>query len=443
MSIFRQQLTETLRLSLPVSIGMLGHIMLGLADSLMVGRVGPEALAASSLVNGLVWLVVVFGMGLSMAISPLVAIERGKDRTASCGVILRHAVWLNGAAGVLLGVIVFRLARLIPLLNQSPEVARLAVSYARIIAWSILPFILFQTFRQYIEGLSLMKPAMYVVLLANAVNVIGNYAFIYGHWGVPAYGLDGAGYSTFISRLFMALVLMIYVLKAGSLKAFDPGLRIRRFKPEVIKELVRIGVPSGFQHFFEIGAFSISAVMIGWLGSLQLAAHQIALSMASVSFMIILGVSVASTVRVGTALGRGDMVQVRRAGFTGLGVALSFMALSGLVFVLFRRQLPYLFVDDAQVAQIAATLLIVAAMFQLSDGAQAVGLGILRGIKDVKIPTVITFVAYWVIGLPVGYWLAFPLGYGVTGVWLGFLAGLSTAGIVFIIRFYRLTKNHK
>jgi len=443
MSIFRQQLTETLRLALPVSIGMLGHIMLGLADSLMVGRVGPDELAASSLVNGLVWLVVVFGLGLSMAISPLVAIERGKDETAACGVILRHAFWLNGAAGILLGITVFWLAQLIPLLNQSPDVARLAVSYARIIAWSILPFILFQTFRQYIEGLSLMKPAMYVVLLANAVNVIGNYAFIYGHWGIPAYGLDGAGYSTIISRMFMAAVLMLYVLRAKSLKPFNPGLRIRRFKPEVIKELVRIGVPSGFQHFFEIGAFSISAVMIGWLGSLQLAAHQIALSMASVSFMIILGVSVASTVRVGTALGRGDMVQVRRAGFTGLGVALSFMALSGLVFVLFRRQLPYLFVDDPQVAQIAATLLIVAAMFQLSDGAQAVGLGILRGIKDVKIPTVITFVAYWVIGLPVGYWLAFPLGYGVTGVWLGFLAGLSTAGIVFIIRFYRLTKNHK
>ena len=440
---YRQQLSETLRLALPVSIGMLGHIMLGLADSLMVGRVSPEALAASSLVNGLVWLVVVFGLGLSMAISPLVAIERGKGKTAACGVILRHALWLNSLAGVLLGLVVYTMAGFIPLLKQAPQVAGLAVSYAKIIAWSILPFILFQTFRQYIEGLSLMKPAMYVVLIANIVNVVGNYGFIYGHWGLPAYGLDGAGYSTFISRMFMAVVLMLYVLRTKSLEPFNPGLRIRRFEGAVIKELLRIGVPSGFQHFFEIGAFSISAVMIGWLGSLQLAAHQIALSMASVSFMVILGVSVASTVRVGMALGQGNMAQARRAGFTGVGVALSFMALSGLVFILFRHQLPYLFVDNPHVAQIAATLLVVAAMFQLSDGAQAVGLGILRGIKDVKIPTVITFVAYWVIGLPVGYLLAFPLGYGVTGVWMGFLAGLSVAGGFFQFRFYRLTKNHK
>ena len=440
MTVFRQQLKETLRLALPVSIGMLGHILLGLADSLMVGRVGADELAASSLVNGLVWLVVVFGLGLSMAISPLVAIERGKGETTSCGSILRHAVWLNGLAGVLLSLMVYLLAETIPLLNQTPRVAQLAESYARIIAYSIVPFILFQTFRQYIEGLSLMKPAMYVVLITNVVNVIGNYAFIYGHWGLPAYGLDGAGYSTFISRVFMAAAMIFYVLKQKSLKLFDPGIRIRKFTPAVIKELLRIGIPSGFQHFFEIGAFSISAVMIGWLGSLQLAAHQIALSMASVSFMIILGVSAASTVRVGTALGQGDFRQVRRAGFTGVLVALTFMASSGILFVLFRRQLPYLFVDDPQVAGIAAVLLIVAALFQLSDGAQAVGLGILRGIKDVKIPTVITFIAYWVIGLPVGYILAFPLGYGVVGVWLGFLAGLSTAGVVFLIRFGRLTR---
>jgi len=441
MHSYKEHFNETIRLALPVSIGQLGHILLGVADSLMVGKVGPVPLAASSLVHGLVWLVLVFGIGLTLAISPLVAIERGRKKTHECGPILQQALPLNTAVALLLTLGVYFLADFIPFLNQSPEVAGEAVSYAKIIAISILPFMIFQTFRQYIEGLSFMKPAMYIVLVTNLVNVFGNWVFIYGNLGLPAYGLDGAGYATLISRIFMMCVIIIYFLNSGRLKKFRPGLIVKRINRIVLNKLIYIGMPSGFQHFFEIGAFSISAVFIGWLGSNELAAHQIALSMASISFMIILGLTSASTIRVGNAVGRESAPDIRRAGYTALILAVSVMSIFGIIFVLFRNFLPTLFISNTDVIAITSSLLIIAALFQISDGIQAVGLGVLRGITDVKIPAIITFVAYWIIGLPIGYLMGFTAGYGVVGVWLGFFAGLSMAGIFFVLRFRYKTAN--
>ncbi len=439
MYTYRKHLKATVRLAYPVSIAQLSHVMMGVVDSLMVGRVGAEALAASSLVNGLVFLIIVFGLGMTLAITPLVAIALGKENYEKCGIILRQALLVNSVFAIVLLVLVFFASDLIHLLNQPPLVAVKAVSYAKIIAFSIIPFVLFQSYRQFIEGLGHTKPAMYVTLAANLVNVLCNYIFIFGHWGAPAYGLDGAGYSTFISRTFMAVVLMLYVIRNERYQPFDPSFKFRNINFPVIKQLLQLGIPSGFQHFFEVGAFSFSAVMIGWLGSKPLAAHQIALSMASVSFMIILGISAAATIRVGNAFGKDDIMEVRRSGFTATTFAATVMALFGIVFVLLRNWLPALFIDEAEVISIAGSLLIVAAFFQISDGAQAVGLGILRGITDVKIPMMMTFVAYWVIGLPVGYLVAFKLKLGVVGVWMGLFAGLSAAAVFLNVRFHLKT----
>lgn len=441
MHSYKQHVKETIKLALPISIGQLGHIMLGVTDSIMVGHVGAAQLAASSLVNGMVWLVVMIGFGLTLALTPLTAIERGKGRETECGVILRQGLIVNVLFAIIMVVILYFFFGLIAYLNQPQDVTRLAISYGRIISFSIFPFMIFGVYRQFIEGLSFMKPAMYVVLLSNLVNIFANWVFIYGNLGSPAYGLDGAGYATFISRTFMALVLLVYVLKAKILKPFNPGFHFKRIDFKVMKEIIRIGIPMGFQHFFEVGAFAFSAVMIGWMGSRELAAHQIALSLASVTFMLITGISSATTVRIGFTFGQKDIRSIRKAGFSSLFLTMIVMSVFALGFIVFRNYLPLIFMNEPDVLSITASLLIIAALFQISDGFQAVGTGMLRGIKDVKIPTFYSLLAYWIIGLPVGYLLGFTFGYGVSGIWIGFLVGLTTAAVLLIQRFNRQTRN--
>ena len=443
MKSYKEHLKETIKLAIPVVIGQLGHIMLGLTDSIMVGQVGAVPLAASSLVNSVVYLILVFGFGMTLAITPLVSIARGRGEKDQCGVILRQSLLLNILVTILLFIGLLIMGGMIKYLNQEEAVAAQAASYAGIIAFSIIPFMFFQVYRQFIEGLAFTKPAMYVTLAANLINVFGNWVFIYGNLGMPAYGLDGAGYSTLITRSFMAVIMMIYVSKAKRFQEYDPSFRFRNINWPVIKQLARVGLPTGFQNFFEIGAFSFSAIMIGWFGSAQLAAHQIAISMASVSFMIILGISSAGTIRVGHAYGRKDIDDVRRSGFLTAVFTSSIMACFGVLFIIFRNQLPLIFSEDPAVIQIAASLIIVAALFQISDGAQAAGLGALRGITDVRVPMIITFIAYWVIALPIGCFLGFILKMEVVGIWIGLSAGLSAAAVMLNLRFGIKTKHIK
>lgn len=437
---YKNHIKRTIALAYPVTIGQLGHVMLGVVDSMMVGRVGAVPLAAASLVNGLVFLVMVFGLGMSLAITPLVAIAKGQENQQECGAVLQNALLINSLLAVGLTIAVYYLSDLIFHLNQSPEVAPQASSYAKIIGLSILPFMIFQSYRQFIEGMFYTRPAMYISIGANLVNAFGNWIFIYGNLGFPAYGLDGAGYATLITRIFMALTIMIYVIFSPRFKEFNPAPRFRTIDRIIIKKILNIGIPTGFQHFFEIGAFAFSAVMIGWLGSKPLAAHQIALNMASITFMIILGISAAGTIQVGNALGRKNMMEVRETAFTAILMAASIMACFGITFIMLRTTLPTLYINDPEVISIAASLLIIAALFQVSDGVQAVGLGVLRGITDVKMPMIISLVAYWIIAFPVGYCLGFILNWGVQGIWVGLLLGLTIAAIFFSLRFHLKTK---
>jgi MATE family multidrug resistance protein len=437
---YRYHFKRTLKLAYPVTIGQLGHVMFGVVDSMMVGRVGAEPLAAASLVNGLVFLVVVFGLGMTLAITPLVAIARGKNEFEQCGVILRQGLLINLVVSLLLSILIYIAADLIFFLNQTPVVARLAASYTKILSFSIVPFMLFQNYRQFIEGLQYTKPAMYVTLIANGVNVFGNWVFIYGNLGFAAYGLDGAGYSTLFTRIFMAASMISYVILSRKFKPFDPSLKFRTINRFIIRKLLNIGIPTGLQHMFEVGAFAFSAVMIGWLGSKPLAAHQIALSMASITFMFILGISAAGTIRVGNAVGRQDRVEVRISGFSAILLGAGIMAIFGSCFIIFRNVLPLLYINDPEVISLAASLLIVAAIFQISDGVQATGLGVLRGITDVKVPMIISFIAYWILGFPIGYLLGFTFNLGAVGIWIGLLIGLTVAAIFFTLRFYLKTR---
>lgn len=431
---------RTLKLAYPVAIGQLGHVMLGVVDSMMVGRVGAESLAAASLVNGLVFLIVVFGLGMTLAITPLVAITRGKNDFEQCGVILRQGLLINFLVSLLLSIIIYIAADLVFFLNQTPVVARLAASYTKILSFSIVPFMLFQSYRQFIEGLQYTKPAMTITLIANGVNIFGNWIFIYGNLGFKAYGLDGAGFSTLLTRIFMAISMIYYVILSRKFKPYDPSLKFRSINPSIIKKLLNIGIPTGLQHMFEVGAFAFSAVMIGWLGSKPLAAHQIALSLASITFMFILGISAAGTIRVGHAVGRQDKVEARNSGLSAILMAAGIMAIFGSCFIIFRNLLPLLYIDDPEVISLASSLLVVAAIFQISDGVQATGLGVLRGITDVKVPMLISFVAYWILGFPIGYILGFIFKLGAVGIWIGLLTGLTVAATFFTLRFLLKTR---
>jgi MATE family multidrug resistance protein len=441
MTHLKKHITSTLQLAYPVIIGQLGIIMMGVVDSLMVGKIGAAPLAAASLGNGMTFIILIIGIGVSLAVTPLVAIAVGAGKKNDCGIYFRQSLLVNSVLSIIIVVLIYFGAELIKYFDQPLEVQSQAISYMKIIGLSSIPLMLFQTYKQFIEGLSIMRPAMIIALLANLINAFVNWIFIFGNLGFPALGLDGAGWATFASRVFMAIAMMGFVMTNKFFKQFDVSFHFKSINRPIIKKILSLGLPSGMQYFFEVGAFSFAVVMVGWLGTKPQAAHQIAINLASISFMSVLGISVAGSIRVGNAVGKKDIQETRRAGFTASLLGASIMAISGIIFILFRNYLPTLYVNDHEVISYASSLLIIAALFQISDGTQAVGIGILRGLTDVKIPTAITFIAYWIVGLPVGYLFGFTLKMGVQGVWFGLLLGLTTSAILLTLRFNSRSKN--
>jgi MATE family multidrug resistance protein len=437
---YSQHIKETFKLALPISLGQLGHIMMGVVDSLMVGKVGTASLAAASLVNGLFFLILVLGFGMTFALSPLIAISKGEKNFVQCGVILNHGLFVNSLFAVILMVLVYLTGFMIPLLNQPADVTKLATSYMQILSTSIIPFIIFACYRQFLEGLSIPNPPMVIALVANFINAFLNWTFIYGNLGFSAMGLNGAGYATSITRWMMMTALFIYVVKSNKLIEYYPALSFKNLSNKLISKIIRIGLPSGLQYFLEVAAFSFATVMVGWLGKVPLAANQIALNLASISYMVILGISFAGAVRVGEEYGARNIQGIRRAGFSAIGLAVIIMFTSGLIFILFRNYIPLFYINEIEVVETAARLLIVAAMFQISDGLQATGIGVLRGLTDVRIPLLVSFASYWLLGIPTGYLLGIVMNYGAVGVWIGSFVGLTGLGFFLLFRFNFKTK---
>lgn len=437
----KDEVFKTLKLAYPVIIGQLGIIMMGVVDSMMVGRLGSVPLAAASLGNSLIFLILIIGIGSSIVVSPIVAILVGGKRYSECGVYFRQSLLVNIVLSILMIGVILIGVNFIHYLRQPPEVIELTIVYMSIVGFSAFPLMIFQTFKQFIEGLSVMKPAMVISLLANIINAIANWVLIFGKFGFPELGLAGAAWATFLSRVFMVVIIMIYVMRNEKFKQYDVTFRFRGLNFPVIKKLLSLGLPSGFQYFFEVGAFSFAVIMIGWIGANELAAHQIAINLASISFMAVLGISQAASIRVGNAMGEQSIVNVRKAGFTGIILGASIMSLAGLTFILLNKFLPTLYINDEVVISIASRLIIIAALFQISDGTQAVGIGVLRGLTDVKGPTIITFVAYWIISLPIAYLLAFNFNLGVEGIWIGLLIGLTASAFMLTLRFNYKSKH--
>ena len=417
-------------------ISQLGHITVGVFDSLMIGKVSVSQLAAVSLATSIFSFILLFCIGLSYGITPLISSsDKGKKYVSS---ILYNGMLVNVISCILLVSFVILTKHLLSYLGQDEEVLFHTFSYLDIICISLIPLILFQTFKQFIEGLGFTKPSMYISVISNVINIVLNAVLIFGLFGFPRLEIIGAAYATLISRVIMFLLILIYCLND---RRFSKYILKRKFLINLnhIKDIFRIGFASGLQYIFEVGAFSVATVMTGSIGAIHLAAHQIALNLASISYMIASGIGSASMISLSYYDGKRNFEDMRRSGFASFLLVFILMIVSALVFIIFRNYLPVLYVDDSSVINIASTLLIIAGLFQISDGIQAVGLGILRGIRDIKKPTVITFISYWIISIPLSYFLGIEYGYGVYGIWIGLSVGLTLAAIFHVTRFNYLT----
>lgn len=434
---------RNLLLAYPVVLSLLGQVTVSIIDNAMVGRVGTVELAAASFANNVFMIGMIFGMGITFGLTPLTGQTYGKGRLKEATQWLKNGILTYQVSAFLLTLIMLGVYFLLPYFGQTENVLQAARPYYLWLCASMLPFIFFFTFKQFFEGLGNTRIAMIITLISNAVNVIFNYLFIYGKFGFPELGLTGAGVGTFISRVVMPILFLTAIARSARYRRFLVLAHHQPIRMADIIKVLKIGVPIAFQLIVEMTSFSIGAVMMGWLGEVPLAAHQVAIGLASSTYMISLGISSASTIRVSHQIGERNFVAMRMAAYASAHLVLAFMSLMGIAFILFRNFLPFIFTTDPQVIEIAARLLIIAAFFQVFDGLQVVMLGNLRGMADVKSPMMIAFLAYLGIGLPTSWLFAFPLHAGAEGIWYGFLLGLCSAAILFYRRFRNNLKRYQ
>jgi MATE family multidrug resistance protein len=400
----------------------------------MVGHLNAVSLAAAGLATVVFNVLLLYGIGVSYAITPLVAAADGEKDDKSVIDTLRHGIIINFFNGLFLFGVVLILKNLLFSLDQPPEVVERAIPYLNIISASLIPVLIYQSFKQFAEGLSNTRVALIVVMASNVVNVILNYILIYGHFGFPALGLEGAGWATLASRVFMALAIALYVYYSPAFTKFRTAFKFKNYSRTLFGKMLQLGIPSGVQFIFEVAAFDFSLVMMGWLGTKTQAAHQIVINLATLTYMPTAGLAAAATVRVGYFYGSRDFLNLKRSAYTLLTMGLLLMSVCAIIFVVLRNVLPSLYVLDREVTAIASSLLVIAGLFQLADGTQVVCNGALRGLQDVRVPSVFIFISYWVLGLPLGYYLGFKVGYEGIGVWLGLLTGLTFHALAIYFR---------
>lgn len=442
---YKHYYKDSLRLAIPVVISQLGHTLVQVSDSVIVGHfAGTTALAAVSLVSSLFLVPLVIGIGISYGVTPLIAQNNGRGNYKECSKLLSNSLLLNVIAAVILFcAIYFGVVAFIDKLHQSPAVVAQAKPFLFLLSLSLIPLMIFSTFKQFAEGLGFTKQAMMVSIWGNVLNICLGITFVKGLFGIPPMGIRGVGLSTLIDRSVMAIVMAFYVLRSPIFRKYLQDFAIRNVDRIRGLQILKIGAPVALQYTFEVSAFGAAAILIGMIGPIPQAAHQVAISLAAITYMMASGISAAAAVRSGNYFGSGDHHNLRLSAISNYHIVIVFMSCTAIIFTLFNHVLPYIYTTDNNVIAIAEQLLIVAAFFQLFDGTQVVGLGVLRGIGDVNIPTVITFVSYWVIGLPIGYLLGIHLGLGVTGVWYGLVCGLMSASVMLFLRFQRISKRNK
>lgn len=446
---YTKEFARNLSLSYPVILGMLGHTFVAFADNIMVGKLGPTELAAVSLGNSFVFIAMSLGIGFSTAITPLVAEADGAGDRASAKNALKHGLLLCTGLGLILFGLILLFKPLMHSMQQPPEVVELAMPYLDLVAFSLVPLVMFQAFKQFSDGLSQTKFAMYATILGNVVNIGLNYLLIYGALGFPKLGIFGAAIGTLVARMLMVLYMWYLLKRKEKFAYYVTRFNFRAIEGKVIKKIAALGFPSSLQMFFEVAIFTSAVWLSGVLGTNNQAANQIALNLSSMTFMVGTGLSVAAMIRVGNQKGLKDFRELKRIAESIFFLTLLLEIAFALLFLMGRHWFPTIYldmddlvdqVDNAQVILIASKLLLVAAFFQISDGLQVVVLGALRGLQDVRVPTLITFVAYWMVGFPVSYYLGLYTDYGSMGIWIGLLLGLTASATMLYLRFNFLTK---
>lgn len=443
--LYRPYYLSSLALAGPVVISQLGHTLVQTVDSIIVGHfAGTVPLAAVSLVHSVFMIVMVVGLGIAYGITPLIARENGKRNYEECGILLSNSLLINVITGVtLFCLIYFGSMSLIDHLDQDPAVVAEAKPYLFLMGLSIVPIMVFSAFKQFAEGLGFTRQAMNITIWGNVLNVVLAVIFVRGMFGIEPMGVRGVGYSTLIDRCLMALVMGWYVLRSTDFKRYLINFRWFALQIDRWRSILRIGTPVAMQYVFEMGAFAAAAIMAGTLGPDIQAAHQIAITLAAMAYMMASGIASAATIMIGNNLGKGRIDRLKRYANTNYVLILLFMLFTALIFAVFNQYLPWIFTQDRMVIAIAAQLLIIAGAFQLFDGTQVVGLGILRGMGDVNRPTAIIFVAYWLIGLPLGYFLGIHMDIGVEGIWYGLTLGLLTSSLMLFIRYKKVVAHQR
>lgn len=435
------EVRRTLVLAAPLMVGQLTNFGMNFVDTVMAGRLGTVDLGAIA-VGSAVWSAgALFSLGVLLAVSATVSQLDGAGRRSQAGEFTRQALWLALALGIGLVGLALGAGPLMDALEVDEAVASVSMGYLRAIAWGAPGLVLMLTLRFFSEGTGHTRPTMYVGLLGIALNIPLNWLLMFGNLGFPRLGAVGAGWATAIVLWLQLLLMIAWIGKRPQYRPFGVFARFSLPNPREIIALLKVGLPIGFMVLMEGGLFVASALLIGTLGALPVAAHQVAMNYTGLVFMVPLGLAGAITVRVGNAIGRGDPEGARRAGLVGMGIAIVFAVFSAAVILRFPEQIVRLYTADPEVIALGASLLIYAAIFQLSDGLQVAAAGALRGLKDTRIPMLYSVLAYWMIGMSIGWWLTFRAEWGPAGMWVGILSGLSVAAVLLSVRYLRLSRS--
>ena len=415
-----------------------------MVDTVFLGKIGPAEQAACILSNNLYILLLVFGIGVSYATTPLVTSANQNMDLLKKASLFKNSIFLNVSVSIICFIVLFLSSGLLKYMHQPDDVIKLAVPFFNVLIFSMIPISLFFTCKQYCEGLSNTRMALFISIIGNVINIVLNYLLIYGKFGFPELGYIGSAWASFISRVFMGFSFLYLIFKSPVTKEISAVYNRVKINKKELFHLAKIGLNAGLQLTFEVAAFVIAGLMAGTFGKEQIDAHGIALSIAAFTYMFASGISSASSIRVGIYKAQDNWLEIKQAAFSSIKLVMLIMGGFAILFLMINNFLPKVFSSDLQIVNLASKLLIIAALFQLFDGIQVTIVGILRGLEDFKIPTLISLVGYWIIALPLAYWLAFILKLETVGVWIGLLVSLIFAAIILFWRLnYLINKNLK
>ena len=444
MFIINNHIKNTIYLAWPLVITQVGYIITGMVDTVFLGKIGAAEQAACILSNNLYILLLVFGIGVSYATTPLVTSANQNMDLLKKASLFKNSIFLNVSVSIICFIVLFLSSGLLKYMHQPEDVIKLAVPFFNVLIFSMIPISLFFTCKQYCEGLSNTRMALFISIIGNVINIVLNYLLIYGKFGFPELGYIGSAWASFISRVFMGFSFLYLIFKSPVTKEISVVYNRVKINKKELFHLAKIGLNAGLQLTFEVAAFVIAGLMAGTFGKEQIDAHGIALSIAAFTYMFASGISSASSIRVGIYKAQDNWLEIKQAAFSSIKLVMLIMGGFAILFLMINNFLPKVFSSDLQIVNLASKLLIIAALFQLFDGIQVTIVGILRGLEDFKIPTLISLVGYWIIALPLAYWLAFILKLETVGVWIGLLVSLIFAAIVLFWRLnYLINKNLK